>query len=131
MPNLIEIKRKVAQDQINFNPFEITFTRETKTINETTGSLTTNTSSYTEIVRITKTNNQKSIIGQDIGIEIKKEGYLILGNYNSNMKCNKFITDSFELDDKKYRITSVMNNEEKGSTTSVQAIAEVVDKWQT
>lgn len=131
MPNLITLKRNKAQEQIDFNPQEITFTRQTSVLNDETGSLEIIESEYTETIRITKTNNMSAQLTQDLGLDFKKSGYVLLGNYSSGMKCNKNITDFFTYNNERYKITSVMVNIEKSSVTSVQAIAEVVAEWQT
>lgn len=131
MPNLITLKRIKAQEQIDFNPQEITFNRQTMALNETTGSLETTLSNYTETIRITKQNNLTIQVNQDLGLNFKKSNYVLLGNYESNMKCNKYITDTFIYNNELYKITSVMTNIEKNSVTSVQAIAEVMEEWQT
>ena len=129
MPNLIQLKRTVAQSQIDFNPSNITFDREEITYNDTTGSLNYTNSQYIETIRITKTNNMKPQLTQALGLDFKKEGYVLLGNYQSNMKATKNIKDYFTLDAQRYKITSVMINKEKDEITSIQAIAEVVENW--
>lgn len=130
MQNLITLKRTVAQNQIDFNPTEITFNRKEQVLNESTGSLDTIESTYTETIRITKQNNTTIQVNQDLGINFKKSGYVLLGNYESDMKCNKFVTDTFKYLNEWYKITNVMVNIEKDSITSVQAIAEVMEEWQ-
>lgn len=127
MPNLITLKRNKAQEQIDFNPQEITFNRQTSVLNSTTGSLEYSNTSYTETIRITKTNNLAIQLNNEIGLNFKKQGYVLLGNYESNMKCTKNITDTFIYNDEWYKITSVMTNIEKDNITSVQAIAEVME----
>lgn len=131
MPNLIHLKRTASQSQIDFNPVEITFSRETKILNNISGSLETIKSTYTETIRITKQNNTTAQLTQDLGLSFNKSGYVLLGNYSSNMKCNKDVTDFFIHNNEYYKITSVMINYEKSQITSVQAIAEVVESWQT
>lgn len=130
MQNLITLKRTVAQNQIDFNPTEITFNRKEQVLNESTGSLDTIESTYTETIRITKQNSTTIQVNQDLGINFKKSGYVLLGNYESDMKCNKFVTDTFKYLNEWYKITNVMVNIEKDSITSVQAIAEVMEEWQ-
>lgn len=131
MPNLVTLKRNKAQEQIDFNPQEITFTRKTETLNNITGSLETVETNYTETIRITKQNNVTIQANQDLGLNFKKSNYVLLGNYESNMQCNKYVTDFFTYNNEWYKITSVMINIEKDSVTSVQAIAEVMEEWQT
>lgn len=129
MLNLITLKRNKAQESINFNPTTITFTRKETILNSITGSLDMIESEYTETIRITKQNNLAISINQDLGVNYKKSGYVLLGNYESNMKCNNNITDFFYYNDELYKITSTMVNIEKTEVTSIQAIAEVVNKW--
>jgi hypothetical protein len=124
------LKRNKAQEQIDFNPTEITFYRKEEVFNNTTGSLDTIESNYTETIRITKQNSTTIQVNQDLGVNFKKQGYVLLGNYESQMKCNKFVTDYFNYLGENYKLTNVMVNMEKNSITSVQAIAEVMEQWQ-
>lgn len=130
MQNLITLKRTVAQNQIDFNPEEITFQRQEQVLNDETGSMDIVESTYTETIRITKQNSISIQANQDLGLNFKKPNYVLLGNYESNMKCNKNVTDFFTYRNERYKITSTMVNIEKTSITSVQAIAEVMEEWQ-
>lgn len=118
------LKKNKAQEQIDFNPSEITFDRVENVYNETSGEFDKVETSYTETIRITKKNSFKISVNQDIGINNKADSFVLLGNYLSNMD-NKY-KDKFTYDGERYEIKSVIKMKEKGEITSVQAIAEVI-----
>lgn len=126
MPNnLIDIKRKSTKFAIDLNPTVINVTRKITTIED--GNKKENyldLGNYT--VRIVKSNKSKLVVNDNISQFVKYVEYFLLADWETDLQSTNEIEDSFILDNKKYIITSIVKNEEKGQITSIQAFLEVI-----
>lgn len=125
--NLIDIKRNMASMSINNNPTTLTINRSVVSINSSTGGKSIVDDTFNITCRVTKVNNSNRLANEFIGVQSIYNGAVILADYNAPFMSDmeKYIY-TFDYDNQKYSVKSVMINREKTEITSIQVICEVV-----